>query len=156
MEASGTDHVQARLSELTFLSTIRAGLMSFDKVAKLVLVAFALTALLYLVAGQLLGPGVGDFSDPIINGYEYDDAGGYEKTITYRGNERSNQIIIDSRVDEYRVDGDRLFVARRPIEVFKVGDVMKSRLLGGCEYWVINVKTHRVEKTAESGGLRCN
>ena len=129
--------------------------MSFGKVAKLVLVALVLFVSLYLVASQFLGPGVLDFSDPIINGYEYSDAGGYEKTIIYMGNERPRQIIIDSRVDEYRVDGDKLFVARRPVEVLKVGDVLESRLLAGCEYWLIHVKTHRVEKAIDSG-LQCN
>lgn len=130
--------------------------MSRGKLVKLVLMALALTGLLYFAAGQLLGPGVGDFEDPIINGYVYSYAGGYEKTIVYKGKERPNQIIIDARVDQYRVDGDKLFIAQRPVEIFKVGDITKSRLLNSCQYWIINVKTHYVEKTADVGGLRCN
>lgn len=127
-----------------------------SKAAKPVFVAFALVVAFYFVGSMFLGPGIGDFSDPIINGYEYSDAGGYEKTIVYRGKERSNQIIIDSRVDEYRVEGDKLLVARRPREIFKVGDMANTRLLEGCEYWVINIKTHQVEKTTDSSGLQCN
>ncbi|MFC7286540.1 hypothetical protein ACFQPC_00690 [Herminiimonas glaciei] len=128
-----------------------------SKVVKSVFVGVALFAALYFVAMQFLGPGIRDFSNPIINGYEYSDAGGYEKTIIYTGNERPRQIIIDSRVDEYRVDGNRLLVARRPVESHLAKDnALSSRLLPLCEYWLINVKTHQVQRTADSGGLRCN
>lgn len=130
--------------------------MLFAKVVKSVLVGGALFVALYFAGSLFLGPGVGDFSDTIIDGYEYSDAGGYEKTIYYSGDERPKQIVIDARVDAYRVEGNSLFVARRPRESFKVGDVMHSRLMEKCEYWAIDIKTHQIDKISESHGLRCN
>lgn len=115
--------------------------------------------MLYMVGRQFLGPGISDFSKPIINGYEYSDAGGYEKVIIYRGGERPPQMVIDARVDGHKIEGDKLIVARRPRETFYEGNqdqVLSSRLSGDCEQWVINVKTHLVEKTNEAQGLRCN
>lgn len=130
--------------------------MSFGKVAKLVFLALAFTVFLYLVGSHFVGPGISDFEDPIINGYEYSDAGHYEKTIIYTGVERPKQIVVDARVDGYRIEGDSLFVARRPREGFKVGEVMHSRLKAECEYWVIDTKTHQIGRASESHGLRCN
>lgn len=130
--------------------------MSSAKIIKSILVGGILFALLYLVGSFVLGPGVGDFTTSIADGYEYSDAGGYEKTIIYTGDERPKQIVVDARVDEYRIEGGNLFVARRPREGFKVGDVMHSRLLGNCEYWMIDVKAHRINKISESHGLHCN
>lgn len=131
--------------------------MSSSKVVKTLFVALAFFAALYLLASQFLGPGIGNASVPIVNGYEYDDAGGYEKAIIYKGSERPHQIVVDARVDDYKTEDDRLIVARRPRESHLAKDnALSSRLLPTCEYWVINVKTHQVEKTADSSGLRCN
>ncbi|MBA3581719.1 MAG: hypothetical protein H0W44_04615 [Gammaproteobacteria bacterium] len=130
--------------------------MSLKKPIKVILVALTLFALLLVVASQFLGPGVGDFADPIINGYEYNYAGGNEINIVYTGNERSKQIVIDSRVDEYKVDGDRLLVARRPREIYRTDDgVTRTRLSSICEYWIININTHQVEMTPKSRDVAC-
>jgi len=130
--------------------------MSSAKIIKSILAGGFLFALLYLVGGFVLGPGVGDFTTPIADGYEFSDAGGYEKTIIYTGVASPKQIVVDARVDEYRMDGNNLLIARRPREGFRVGEVMHSRLLESCEYWVIDVKTHRIDKTPDSHGLHCN
>lgn len=124
-----------------------------------VLIAFGIVAVLYILGSLYLGPGIGDFSKPIINGYEYTDAGGYEKVIVYRGGKHAPQMVVDARVDSYKIEGDKIIVARRPRETFYEGNqdqVLSSRLSGDCEYWAINIKTHRVEKTSEAHGLYCN
>ena len=123
-------------------------------ILKSVLIAFGTVAVFYILGSLYLGPGIGDFSKPIINGYEYVDAGGYEKMITNR-----KEVVIDSRVDGYKIEGDKIIVARRPREIFYEGNqkqTPKSRLSGNCEYWAINIKTHRVEKSSEAHGLHCN
>jgi hypothetical protein len=88
--------------------------MSFAKLAKLIL--FSIAGLLLLLIVNLLffyDPGVGNLPEPIINGYEYN---GYDEKIVYQSEEFRPLTIIDSRVDEYRIDGDNLIVARRPRE----------------------------------------
>ena len=127
--------------------------MSFGRAIKLVIIALATLGLLLLLSQFMVSR---DFSEPIANGYDYVDAGGYEKMIVYSGNQRPPQIIIGSRVDEYRIDSDKLFVARKPVESFMVGDVLKSKILDVCEYWVVNVKTNQVGKVTDSSGLHCN
>lgn len=79
--------------------------------------------------------------------------------IIYRGEKHAPQMVIDARVDGYKIEGDKIIVARRPRETFYEGNqdqVLSSRLSGECEYWVINIKTDRVEKSSEAHGLHCN
>lgn len=129
--------------------------MLLNKVIKPVLIVFAFFVFLYLLASQLLGPGVGDFSTSIANGYKYEYLGGNERVVVYQGEERSNTIIIDSRVDDYFIENNNLLVARRPREIYKDHGITKSRLSNNCEYWVINIKTHEVKQITDFGGLRC-
>lgn len=129
---------------------------SRKRLSILILAALALFVVLYLVANQLIGPGIRDYSDSIINGYEYSDAGGYEKTIVYTGAERRKEIVIDAMVDQYRVVGSKLFVARRPREIFQTDGVTKSRLLDKCEYWVIDIENHQVGQTSDSNSVVCH
>lgn len=131
--------------------------MSLGKIIRAILIGLVSFGLLYLVAAQFLGPGVTDGSFPISNDYEYNDSGGYEKNIIYSGNERTKEIIVDSRVDDYILGGDKIFVARRPRESYLAADdALRSELSDICEYWVINVKTHKVMQTADIEGLHCN
>lgn len=136
--------------------------MSFRKITKSVLtvvvVTIVLVTILYFLGTQYLGPGVSDFSVPISNGYEYNDSGGYEKNIIYMGEDPgvTASIIIDSRVDDYKLVENKIFVSRTPREIYWVGDVPNSRLLSNCEFWVINTETHVVKRVSDSHGLRCN
>ena len=123
-------------------------------ILKTLLITFGIVAVLTFLAGFLGAPGMRDFEASIINGYEYVDAGAYERMITNR-----EGVVIDSRVDSYKVVGDKIIVARRPREIFYEGNqhqAASSRLSGNCEYWVINTKTHRVEKSSEVHGLHCD
>jgi hypothetical protein len=101
--------------------------------------------------------GRGDADLPIANGYLFSDAGGYEKLITYRGDQHPRGIVIDARVDDYRVDGERLIVARTPrVTVPDENGNLDSKLVFfTCEYWQIDLKTHRVTKIDAPTGIRC-
>jgi hypothetical protein len=137
--------------------------MSHARFVKIALLTVSAFLFLCFIGSFFLGPGVGDFSEPIINGYVYSDAGWYEKTIiyVYSGKEREQkefpqEIIIDARVDEYRVEGDNLLVARRPREVyFEQDGVTNTRLLPICEYWMIDTKKHTMQKTIDAYGMHC-
>lgn len=73
-----------RTSSLTILglqmSSNRNRLKSFLLV---VMIATGVIAVFYYMIGPYLGPGVVDSKINIINGYEYIDAGGYEKLRLY-------------------------------------------------------------------------
>lgn len=130
--------------------------LSLAKAIRAVILGAGLFAALYFFAGRYLGPGLGDQSIPIIGGYEYDDAGGGEQAIAYRGDQYPHKIIIDARVDSYRVEGTKIFVARRPrVSTLAADGALDSRVLDICEYWFIDVRTHVVEQTKESVGVNC-
>jgi hypothetical protein len=131
--------------------------VSAIKVLRSVIVGVGLSFALYFLTSKFLGPGLFDSSTPIIGGYEYDDVGAYEKLIVYRGDSRTSKIVVDARVDDYKVAGNRIFVARRPrVSTLAKDGALDSRLLPTCEYWAINVETHSVEQTDDSAGLACN
>lgn len=107
-----------------------------------------ITSGLLLLASQFLGPGLSDFTKHVLNEYKYGDNGGYEKFIGYR-NEEGLRIVIDARVDEYRIDNDLLIVARKPREIYTEAEITKSRLLKICQLWIINTNTHQITKQGE-------
>jgi len=130
--------------------------MSFIKTLKTVLSISLLIFIIFLIAASFIGPGVGDFSKPIINGYEYNFAGGDGIVIDYLGDDMPHKTIVDARVDEYRVDGDKLLVARRPREIYFDQDgAAIGRLLPICEYWTIDTKKHTTLKSVDANGLHC-
>jgi len=133
--------------------------MSVGKAIRAALIACFIFVILYFVGGRFLGPGVGDFSESIVNGYEfiYTDRNG--KMIAYGGKDRPNAVVISPRVDGYRVVGEHIFIVRRPLEIYKDGEITKSRLLDECEYWVINTESHQIEKVERSSefqDLQCS
>ena len=129
--------------------------MLFAKLFKVVVIVGALSLLLFALASNLLGPELSDYSESIINGYSYDDAGHFERTIIFTDGQGSSRIVVDARVDDYVIDGDTLVVARRPREVYREGDVTKSRLFISCEFLSINTVTHIVTAVAKPADLNC-
>jgi len=116
--------------------------------------------LLYLLASGILGPGIRDYEEEILNDYKYSDAGGYEKMIVYDGKKRRRGIVIDAQVDAYRVEGTNILVAVTPRLIYKGDDnVVRTRLADKCEYWQIDTVAHVVRQIevgrAELRGLRC-
>jgi len=128
---------------------------------KFVLLSIIVFCSLIYLARNFLGPGISDYVTSISNGYEYSDAGGYEKSIIYRGKLAKNQIVIGARVDGYLVLDDRLLVVRRPREKYSVNNnVTRTRLspMDQCQYWEIDFSTHKkkqVEKNEEFANLSC-
>ena len=129
--------------------------MSLGKVIQLIVVVLGMSAILYFMAGMFLGPGVKDYSLEVIGGYSYEDAGRNEKHILFSDGEGLPKIVIDSRVDDYHVDGEDIYVARRPVEYYKEGDVLKSRIQDVCEYWSINTSTNTIKKIDPLLHLKC-
>lgn len=129
--------------------------MLLSKETKFVLLFLAFLGILYLFLTNYLGPGVGDFSESILNNYFYNDSGHFEKTIVYLDKEGRPQIVIDARVDDYKLEGENLYVARRPREVYKEENVVKSRLSSECEYVFVNTNTHVKNKVSKIEGLSC-
>jgi hypothetical protein len=117
----------------------------------------AVIAGLYCLGSRYLGPGNADYAVAILGGYEFDDAGGYEKAIVYRGGAGPPTIVVDARVDAYEVVGNRIFVARRPRIVELAADgAPNSRLLPTCEYWVVDTKTRDVYQVPARTGMTCD
>lgn len=111
---------------------------------------------IFLVLGSLLvGPGMSDYVENIAGEYSYSDAGAYEKTIVYVGNEFPRKIVIDARVDKYTVIGDQIFVARRPRLVSQENGIVTSKLSQECEYWVISTGTHEIDRLDGYPDLSC-
>ena len=103
--------------------------------------------------------GAMDGSEKIAKGYEITFTSSDGVFITYTGTERPKTIVIDARVDGFKVVGSRILVARRPMERYAEnapeGKLLRYRMLSTCEHWAIDTSTHEVKKTQETGGLLC-
>ena len=101
--------------------------------------------------------GARDFSKSLINGYEYVyfDKDGIMIVLPNKKNSK-NSTVINSRVDDYRIEGDNILVARRPKEIYfdEQGSAM-GKMLPICEFWIIDTKTHALLKVNNIQGLHC-
>jgi hypothetical protein len=92
--------------------------------------------------------------DELVNGYFYGDPGSDGKWISST-NAEDRGVVVDSTVDEYKVVGSKILVARRntrPDARSRAGEVQRTP---ACEYWVIDTIAHttiRSKKTEEWGG----
>ena len=104
-----------------------------------------ITIFLVLLVLSACGPGALDSITPIAGDYYFSDAGGMEKTIIYRGNAAQLGIVVDARVDKYRILDNLIVVARRPRLVAQDDGRPTTSTLGEvCEHWIINTKTQVV------------
>ena len=111
------------------------------------------------LAVSACGPGVSDTTYSILGGYIFSDAGGPEKTIIYRGDAAPKGIVIDARVDKYRVVGNRIIVARRPEIQSNGAGPVTTKLSDVCEHWTIDTATHlvsRLDEKSPDAMLSCN
>jgi hypothetical protein len=111
-----------------------------------------------LLSLSACAPGATDVTYPILGGYIFSDAGGPEKTVLYEGDATVNGIVVDARVDKYRVSGTKIFVARRPRLVTNINGTMESSLSQTCEHWVIDTVTHtivRIDDKVTDAQLPC-
>lgn len=106
------------------------------------------------VAKRYLGPGLADYSKSIAGGYEVNDSGGLEQNIVYLGDEAQKQIVVDSQVVDYVLIDNDIYVARRP-RIIVESDAPRSTLAHKCEYWRINIDTHRAMQIFNAHGLEC-
>ncbi len=100
-----------------------------------------------------------DGSDEIAKGYAITFTSSDGVFITYAGTERPKTIVIDARVDGFKLVGNRILVARRPMERYAEsepqGNSLGYRMLPTCEHWAIDTSSHEVKRTQETGGLLC-
>ena len=120
---------------------------------------FECIPLMVVILGSL-GFG-GDGGVEIQNDYKFFEPSerSNNKQILFMGGKFKDRPTILPRVDRYKVDGDKILVAQTPVEFSRDsnGSVVE-RLLGVCNHWVIDTKTHKVTMTddpAEWGDLRC-
>lgn len=132
--------------------------MSLNRFIKIVLITIFSVVCLVLVGNFFIGPARLNYSKPIINGYVYYDLGGDGKIIAYEGNEHEHphSAIVDSRVDDYKIDGEKILVARTQRIAYVENHVTKSSLSKDCEHWVIDTKMHSAQKSTDtSDHLQC-
>lgn len=65
-----------------------------------------------LLSSVIIGCGLDDYSQPLMNGYYYNDWG--RKFITYKDAENSELVVIDSEVINYQVEDNILLVSQIP------------------------------------------
>jgi hypothetical protein len=115
--------------------------------------------LLSLLALAGCGPGGTDGEFSISNGYALSDSGGNEKMIVYRKGNEHVKIVVDARVDNYVVDGQKIIAARRPAETVMRNGIADVKLSPTCEYWMIDIETHAVEQITDASkwpSVRCD
>lgn len=71
------------------------------------------------------------------------------------GTSRSH-IVIDARVDDYRINDDVIYVARRPRDIYQKHGVTESRVSDHCEYWLINTLDSAVNQVDKINDLHCS
>jgi hypothetical protein len=92
--------------------------------------------------------GCGD-STAINERYYHSDSGTIHSTINRRNENALDDIIIDSRVDKFIIDGNKIYVARRPTIHFKKDGTVRIRLTDKCEIFVINIENNEVHEISD-------
>lgn len=130
--------------------------MFYPKFVKMVALAAGIFLLLWLVSSRFLGPGLADGAFPLVNGYELLDNGKDGTSVIYIDSENRSREIIGERVDDYRISGNTLFVARRPRECHRAEDgALDCDVSPICEYWMIDTTKHIVQRTDKASNVRC-
>jgi hypothetical protein len=92
------------------------------------------------------GPGFIDDCIPILGGYSYLDSGGGETMIVLNRDDGNREIVVDARVDDYRVSESTIYVARRPRLIFVENGVPKIKNSNECEIYLIKTSEKIIEK----------
>ncbi|MEQ1801710.1 MAG: hypothetical protein ABL989_07310 [Gammaproteobacteria bacterium] len=127
----------------------------------LALVAAPIVALLLAVVPALFGISRDPEPVEILNGYYFVDSGGFSELefIGFQGGKDGfYTIIIDSRVDRYRLEGSNILVAQRPFVLIWDANGRRSPRYGACQYWVIDTVAQTVVKTENDPiwpGIEC-
>jgi hypothetical protein len=129
--------------------------MSTNKILWMVIRIVLVVSVLCLVMLFFSAPGFRDGATKIKNKYSFQDSGWHEKTIIYDNGSKFHDTIIDARVVQYVVDGEKIFVARNPVEVFYENGITNTKLTGKCEYWVIDTVTHSIAQIESSNKVSC-
>lgn len=98
----------------------------------------------------------GDGATSIINGYQIVYISNDSILIDYAGADNKDKVTLEARIDAYKVEGDKILVARTPQEVYKNERGNSDyRMLPTCEYWIIDTKKHTLNKVNPINDLHC-
>lgn len=93
----------------------------------------------------------------ITNNYIYEDIGRYEKYISYIDENKDKKIVIDSRVDDYSLIGNDIYVARRPRFIVKTAEgFFKQVMSRKCEYYILHSIDGSVEIKKNLPMVKCS
>jgi hypothetical protein len=92
------------------------------------------------------GAGVLDSTTTIAGDYRYVDTGGNGRYVARFQEAIGETIVIGARVDKIEIDNKRILIARRPRIVIEDPQGSYDRMADTCEYWYIDVQTHRKGK----------
>ena len=94
-------------------------------------------------------------SDYIVDDYAVSESGNSGNTIVRIHQDGKEEGILDARIDDYKVQDARIYIARTPRVIFERGDFIKSKFLPDCEFWIIDTKTHRLTKVEHLSNVKC-
>ncbi len=96
------------------------------------------------------------FSDYIVDDYAIVYAGDIGRSIVLKRNGELDLTIVDARIDDYKVDDQKIYAARTPYETFRLEDgTLSYKYLSVCEYWVIDRRMHEVKKVEFLSNVKC-
>ena len=100
------------------------------------------------------GPGMKDGSRHIVDRYYFSYLGGDENFIEYKDGKNS-EIVIDSKVEDFLVHEDKIYVARYPVIYGRDDDgALISTLSNNCEYWIIDLIDNSVQGPVDKSQVR--
>lgn len=91
---------------------------------------------IFLLSSIIIGCGLADYSQPLMNGYYYNDWGRH--FITYKDTKNNELIVIDSEVINYQIEGDLLLVSQIP----KMLEEKNKQFV----FWLVDTKSREALK----------
>ena len=94
----------------------------------------------------------GDGETDLVNGYKIVFVSSENVFIVDK-----NKVILDAKVENYRVEGNNILVAKRPIQFVDNDGLVLSKPVYSyiCEYWIIDTKKNTLLKTSNIKDLDC-
>lgn len=90
----------------------------------------------FLLSSIIIGCGLDDYSQSLMNGYYYNDWGRH--FITYKDTKNSELIVIDSEVINYQIENDILLASQIP----KMLEEKNNQFV----FWLVDTKSKKALK----------
>ncbi|UUZ49077.1 hypothetical protein LP420_00780 [Massilia sp. B-10] len=106
---------------------------------------FGLAAAGVLVVAAIGGmPGARDGELHLAGDYYFTHSGGFQNSITEE-QDGVSRFVVHAKVEEFIVQGQGVFVSRRPVHRQKIeGGIWNFQLADTCEYFRIDAKARKV------------